>query len=94
MLVVTPDKFTALAKAIGRPDLITDPHFSDTAKQAANAAQLRAILDDAFAKEPIQHWGKVFDQVHITYGAILAPTEVVKDPQLRANNIVVPLDGA
>ena len=94
MLVVTPDKFTALAKAIGRPDLITDPRFSDTAKQAANAAQLRAILDDAFAKEPIQHWGKVFDQAHITYGAILAPTEVVKDPQLRANNIVVPLDGA
>jgi len=58
MLVVTPDKFTAPAKAIGRPDLITDPHFSDTAKQAANAAQLRAILDDAFAKEPIQHWGE------------------------------------
>ena len=94
MLVVTPDKFHALATAIERTDLITDPRFSDTAKQATNAGQLRAILDDVFAKEPMQHWSEVFDKAHITYGAILAPTEVVKDPQLRANNIVVPLEGA
>jgi crotonobetainyl-CoA:carnitine CoA-transferase CaiB-like acyl-CoA transferase len=94
MLVVTPDKFHALATAIDRPDLITDPRFSDTAKQATNAGQLRAILDDVFAKQAMQHWGEVFDRAHITYGAILAPAEVVKDPQLRANNIVVPLEGA
>jgi crotonobetainyl-CoA:carnitine CoA-transferase CaiB-like acyl-CoA transferase len=47
-----------------------------------------------FAKEPMQHWRQVFDKAHITYGAILDPTEVVNDPQLRANNIVVPLEGA
>jgi crotonobetainyl-CoA:carnitine CoA-transferase CaiB-like acyl-CoA transferase len=94
MLVVTPDKFPALATGIGRPDLVTDPRFSDPAKQAANATQLRAILDDVFAKEPLQHWRQVFDKAHITYGAILDPTEVVNDPQLRANNIVVPLEGA
>ena len=84
MLVVTPDKFPALATAIGRPDLIADPRFSDAAKQATNAAQLRAILDDVFAKQPMQHWREVFDKAHITYGAILDPAEVVNDPQLRA----------
>jgi crotonobetainyl-CoA:carnitine CoA-transferase CaiB-like acyl-CoA transferase len=94
MLVVTPDKFLALATGIGRPDLVADPRFSDPAKQAANATQLRAILDDVFAKAPMQHWRQVFDKAHITYGAILDPTEVVNDPQLRANNIVVPLEGA
>ena len=94
MLVVTPDKFPALATGIGRPDLVTDPRFSDPAKQAANAAQLRAILDDVFAKEPMQHWRQVFDKAHITYGAIVDPTDVVNDPQLRVNNIVVPLEGA
>jgi crotonobetainyl-CoA:carnitine CoA-transferase CaiB-like acyl-CoA transferase len=94
MLVVSPDKFQALATAIGRPDLITDPRFGDTEKQAANASQLRVILDDAFAKQPMEHWREVFDKAHITYGAILEPSEVVNDPQLRANNIVVPLEGA
>ena len=29
VLIVTPDKFAAVAKAIGRPDLLTDPRFSD-----------------------------------------------------------------
>ncbi|HKH27135.1 MAG TPA: CoA transferase [Sphingomicrobium sp.] len=94
MLVVTPDKFPALATAIGRPNLTSDPRFSDAAKQATNGGQLRAILDDAFAGQPMQHWREVFDKAHITYGAILDPGEVVNDPQLRANNIVVPLDGA
>jgi len=94
MLVVTPDKFTALATGIGRPDLVADPRFGDPVKQATNAAQLRAILDDVFAKQPMQHWREVFDKAHITYGAILDPAEVVNDPQLRANDIVVPLEGA
>jgi crotonobetainyl-CoA:carnitine CoA-transferase CaiB-like acyl-CoA transferase len=94
MLVVTPDKFPALATAIGRPNLTSDPRFSDAAKQATNGGQLRAILDDAFAGQPMQHWREVFDKAHITYGAILDPGEVVNDPQLRANNIVVPLEGA
>jgi crotonobetainyl-CoA:carnitine CoA-transferase CaiB-like acyl-CoA transferase len=94
MLVVTPDKFPALATAIGRPNLISDARFSDAAKQATNGGQLRAILDDAFAGQPMQHWREVFDKAHITYGAILDPGEVVNDPQLRANNIVVPLEGA
>jgi crotonobetainyl-CoA:carnitine CoA-transferase CaiB-like acyl-CoA transferase len=94
MLVVTPDKLPALATGIGRPDLITDPRFSDPTKQATNAAELRAILDDVFAKQPLQHWGEVFDKAHITYGAIVDPAEVVNDPQLRANDIVVPLEGA
>jgi formyl-CoA transferase len=94
LLVVTPDKLQALATGIGRPDLITDPRFSDPAKQATNAAALRAILDGVFAKQPMQHWREVFDKAHITYGAILDPAEVVNDPQLRANNIVVPLEGA
>jgi formyl-CoA transferase len=94
LLVVTPDKLQALATGIGRPDLITDPRFSDAAKQAANAPQLRAILDDVFARQPFAHWREVFDKAHITYGAVLEPCEVVNDPQLRANNIVVPLEGA
>src|SRR5260221_11416473 len=36
VLIVTPDKLAAVAKAIGRPDLLTDPRFSDPAKLVAN----------------------------------------------------------
>jgi formyl-CoA transferase len=73
---------------------VTDERFADAAKQAANSAQLTAILDEVFASQPIAHWREVFDQAHITFGVVRAPSEVIDDPQLRANDIIVPLEGA
>jgi len=89
-----PTSWPAVAKAIGRPDLLTDPRFSDPAKLTANMPQLTAILDEIFCAEPMAHWYEVFNGVHVTFGAVRGPQEVVNDPQLRANDIIVPLDGA
>ncbi len=94
VLIVTPDKLAALAKAIGRTDLLTDPRFSDPAKLMANMSQLTAILDEVFSAQPMAYWYEVFNGVHITFGAVRGPQEVISDPQLRLNDIVVPLEGA
>jgi formyl-CoA transferase len=94
VLIVMPDKLAAVAKAIGRSDLLTDPRFSDPAKLMANMPQLTAILDEVFATQPMAHWNEVFNGVHVTFGAVRGPQEVIDDPQLRANDIVVPLEGA
>jgi formyl-CoA transferase len=94
VLLITPDKLAAVAKAIGRPDLLTDPRFSDPAKLMANMAQLTAILDEVFSAEPMAHWYEVFNGAHVTFGAVRGPQEVINDPQLQANDIIVPLNGA
>jgi crotonobetainyl-CoA:carnitine CoA-transferase CaiB-like acyl-CoA transferase len=94
VLIITPDKLEAVAKAIGRADLLTDPRFSDPAELMANMGQLTAILDEVFSAQPMAHWYDVFGDVHVTFGAVRGPEEVINDPQLRANDIVVPLDGA
>jgi crotonobetainyl-CoA:carnitine CoA-transferase CaiB-like acyl-CoA transferase len=94
VLIVTPDKLAAVAKAIGRMDLLTDPRFSDPPKLMQNMPQLAAILDEVFGSQPMTHWYEVFNGVHVTFGAVRGPQEVVKDPQLRVNEIVVPLEGA
>jgi len=94
VLIVTAPQLAAVAKAIGRPDLLTDPRFSDPAKLTANMPQLTAILDDVFAAQPMAHWYEVFGSVHVTFGAVRGPQEVINDPQLAANDIVVPLEGA
>ena len=94
VLVVTSDKLAAVAMAIGRPDLLTDPRFSDPAKLVANMPQLTAILDEVFGTHPMEHWYEVFNGVHVTFGAVRGPEEVINDPQLHANNIIVPLEGA
>jgi crotonobetainyl-CoA:carnitine CoA-transferase CaiB-like acyl-CoA transferase len=94
LLVVTPDHWPALATGIGRPDLLTDARFADAAKLAANSKQLTAILDELFGSRPMAHWQEVLDAAHITYGVVRAPSEVIRDPQLVQNDIVVPLEGA
>ncbi len=93
VLLVTPDKVQAVAKAIGRDDLLTDPRFSP-ANLVANMPQLTAILDEVFSAQPMAHWYEVFNGIHVTFGAVRDPQEVINDPQLLANEIVVPLEGA
>jgi crotonobetainyl-CoA:carnitine CoA-transferase CaiB-like acyl-CoA transferase len=93
VLIVTPDKLAAVAKAIGRVDLLTDPRFSDPAKLVQNMSQLTGILDELFGSQPMAHWYEVFNGVHVTFGVVREPQEVINDPQLRANDIVVPLEG-
>ena len=94
VLLVTPDKLAAVAKAIDRTDLLTDPRFSDPAKLVQNMPHLTAILDEVFGSQPMAHWYEVLNGVHVTFGAVRGPQEVINDPQLRVNEIVVPLDGA
>ena len=93
MLLVTPDKVESVVKAIGRADLLTDPRFSP-ANLVANMPELTAILDEVFGAQPMAHWYEVFNGVHVTFGAVRDPQEVINDPQLQANEIVVPLEGA
>ena len=94
LLVLEQSRWPALAKGIGRPDLLTDPRFNEAAKQATNSPQLTAILDEVFGAQPMAHWHEVFEQAGITFGRVQTPADVIKDPQLRENDIVVPLEGA
>src|ERR1700733_2743507 len=77
-----------------RPDLLTNPRFADPAKLTQSMAQLTAIFDEVFCSQPMTHWYEAFNGVHVTFGVVRGPEEVVNDPQLRANEIVVPLEGA
>jgi len=80
VLLVTPDKLASVVKAIGRPDLLTDPRFSDPAKLVEHMSALAEILDDLFGSKPMAHWREVFDGVHVTFGAVRGPEEVINDP--------------
>jgi crotonobetainyl-CoA:carnitine CoA-transferase CaiB-like acyl-CoA transferase len=93
MLVASPPHWPALAAAVGHAELLDDPRFGDAQRIAEHSRALTELLDAAFRAQPLAHWKQVLDRAHVTYGVIQTAEEAVEDPQLRANDIVVPLRG-
>lgn len=94
MLVASPPHWPGLANAIGHPELLEDARFADAKSIVENSRVLAGILDAEFRSQPMAHWQEMLDRARITYGPVRMPQEAASDPQLRANDIVVPLEGA
>lgn len=83
------------AKAIERTDLLADARFADSKTRHANSAALVAELDRLFGAQPLAYWKALLDGARLPYGVVQIPEEIVKDPQLLANQIIVPIqDGS
>ncbi|MBV9450329.1 MAG: CoA transferase [Streptosporangiaceae bacterium] len=93
LLVASPPHWPGLARAVGHPELLSDPRFADIEGFVTNSAVLTGLLDAEFRSRPLGHWKEVLDRERITYSVIQTPEETAKDPQLRANDIIVPLAG-
>jgi len=44
----------------------------------ANMAPLTDILDEVSARQPMAHWAEVFGAVHVTFGPVRGPEEVIQ----------------
>ena len=80
-------------KAVGREDLLSDARFSTSENRMANAALLVSELDQLFRSRPLDYWKNLLDQARLPYGVVQIPEEIVNDPQLLANGILVPMAG-
>jgi crotonobetainyl-CoA:carnitine CoA-transferase CaiB-like acyl-CoA transferase len=94
LIVVQAKDWPSLAKAAGLSDLISDVRFADEKARVANAPELTEILDRAFASQPLAQLRSALDQANVTYGVVRHPSEAITDPQLLANEIIVPIEGA
>ncbi len=86
LVMIQPDPYwPGVCRALGRPDLVTDPRFGTMDARRAHAPELVALLDEAFLQETRAEWGRRLDE----HGAIWAPVQqladVVDDPQVQAN---------
>jgi formyl-CoA transferase len=93
MLAASPLRWPGLTRAIERPALLADPRFTGTEGFVKHAAALAELLDEAFRSRPFAHWQDVLTRERVTFGLIQTPERAAQDPQLRANDIVVPLEG-
>ncbi len=78
-----------LARAIGRPELIEDPRFADTATRRRNAAALTAILDAVFASAPLADWVHRLKAARLTFSPINRIEDLASDPQAVACGAII-----
>jgi len=93
VLVARDSQWARFTTAIGQPALLDDVRFADPARRAAQAAELTAILDRVFRSAPLAHWREQLVQAGITLGVVQTPQQVIEDPALLENGVIVPIDG-
>lgn len=93
-LVVIPEdkRWPALARAIGRPELIDDPRFAARAGRHANARALVGELDAAFAGADLAEWRRRLDGHGVAYGVVSTLRDIPEDRQMRESGALLPID--
>lgn len=76
--------FRKLAKAIGRPDLATDPRFMTNAGRVENRAVLLPILQMVLLDRDVAHWERLLLEAGVPHSPIQTLDQVLAHPQIEA----------
>ncbi len=83
--------FAKLAAALGQPGLATDPRFATNGKRCENVHLLKRIIEGVTLERPKAHWIAALEAAGVPTGRVQDMLEVLKDPQLQARNMVLPV---
>ena len=93
LLAVNNEKqFKALSKAIGHPDLGSDPRFKDWPSRIANEGALRGIIEDVLAAHDAATWDEKLTAQDVPCSRIWTIPEVVEHPQLGTRAVLQTID--
>jgi crotonobetainyl-CoA:carnitine CoA-transferase CaiB-like acyl-CoA transferase len=82
----------SLAKAVGKPEWITDPRFATNAARLANRKELIAQLDDIFKQKTREEWMAILKKADVPNSPLLALHESVRSDQVKHCESVITLD--
>jgi crotonobetainyl-CoA:carnitine CoA-transferase CaiB-like acyl-CoA transferase len=79
-----------LARAVGRPDWLTDARYAEPAERAAHASELIAELDLIFATGTLEQWAERFAaEPDFFWAPVQTIPELLTDPQFSAGGGLV-----
>ena len=91
--LVNPERlWPRFCHAVGRLDLVKDPRFAEAGARRAHAQELIAVLDAVFATDDAAHWKARLEAHDIPFAVLPTYAEVARDPQMRANGVLVDFD--
>jgi CoA:oxalate CoA-transferase len=84
--------FRRLCDVLGRPALPDEPRFATNPARTDHRLDLQVALEEALSSESAATWLERLRAADIPCGPINDVAQVLADPQVRARNMVVPVD--
>jgi CoA:oxalate CoA-transferase len=84
--------FRRLCEVLGCPALADDARFAGNPTRTDHRLELQAALEEVLASTTVDAWLARLEAADIPCGPINDVAQVLADPQVRARNMVVPVD--
>ncbi|MGX7678571.1 CaiB/BaiF CoA transferase family protein [Jatrophihabitans sp. DSM 45814] len=82
------NEFVDFCQHVGRPELVDDARFADTASRIANSEALTAIVDEVFATTTYGEWCQILLTLRGVWAPVQNADEIFTDAQALANGMV------
>ncbi|MFF1301216.1 MULTISPECIES: formyl-CoA transferase, partial [unclassified Streptomyces] len=91
-VIVQPAGWPPLAHLIGRPELADDPEWATPEARLPKLAKMFQLIEEWTTTQPKWQVLQELNAHDIPCGPILSTKEIIEDPSLAANDIVVQVD--
>jgi formyl-CoA transferase len=85
-------QWPALARCLGREDLVTDERFATKAGRHARSIELIRIFDETFVTKPLAEWRQILDGNGLVFGVVGILDDIPDDKQMLENEVLVPFE--
>ena len=75
-----------------RPEWLEDPRFNDPNIRVKNADALEVELEKLLTTQPTAYWVEKMDAAGVPGGPVYGYDQILKDPHIKARNMVVDID--
>jgi crotonobetainyl-CoA:carnitine CoA-transferase CaiB-like acyl-CoA transferase len=84
--------FPRLARAMGREDLLTHPHFSTLALRAQHGDEINGIVGEWVGRQTAAELTAVLEKNDVPFGFAYSVADIVADPQVRHRGDIETVD--
>jgi crotonobetainyl-CoA:carnitine CoA-transferase CaiB-like acyl-CoA transferase len=92
VVLMNPDQWERFCRALGDPDMATDPRFSTNDARLAHRDEFRARVERALATDSTTEWVQRLEKAAIACGPIYELDEVFQDPQVQHLELVTEVE--
>jgi len=82
----------SIASLLDIDHLVNDPRFATAEGRWKHREELYPLLDEAFGKKTRKQWQEIFREAKLRCDPCLTYAELVKHPQVEANDMIVTVD--